>query len=103
MKESQTNHISMVDVSEEGVRALLEYLYCRDLNKPMESSTVSVEMLEVAHKYLLGSLEDAIKAILLNKCDSWFNPNAAFRLFFFAGKLDIHKDLRDKAIRVLRA
>lgn len=103
MRETHDNRILMEDVSEEGVKALLAYLYYRDLEMPLMSSVLAVELLELSHRYLIGGLENAVKGILLEKDVKWFEGKAAMRLFYFAGKLDNHKDLRRKAVEVLQS
>ncbi len=102
MKENESKEVLMDDMTLEGVKAFLGYLYYRGKDSAKENCGIAVELLKAGNKYLIESLEMTMKEILMEKQCSWFEVDAALTLFFFASKVECHKDLKMKAIQVLK-
>ncbi|CAL8085337.1 unnamed protein product [Orchesella dallaii] len=102
-QESKSNEIIMDDVSEEGVKALLEYIYTWEITEAVRSSKVAVELFQVAHKYDIKQLEEKLARMILQRGNKWFQVDATIDLFRFARKIEANSgDLKDKAVQALR-
>ena len=67
MMERTENLVEMPDMTEAGVKALLAYLYYRNLLEPLKSAAVACELLETADKYGLESLLESMRDLILGK------------------------------------
>ncbi len=105
MKESKSKEVLMDDMTFEGVKAFLSYLYYRGKDNAEKSCEVVVELIKAGNKYMIKSLEKAMKEILMSKPLAWFEVDATLTLtlFFFAAKVDGYEDLKMKTIQVLKA
>lgn len=101
-EEGRSREIKMDDMSDRGVRAFLNFLYCRDMVVPYENSKIAVELLLASHKYQITTLENAMKALVTVKPWDWFDIPSAIQLYFFAKKVDNLSQLKDKAFVVLK-
>lgn len=57
------NTVIFDDMTEPGVKAMLKYLYYRDLEDPKRNPAIAMELLRCATKYQLESLETDVKEI----------------------------------------
>ncbi|CAL8108208.1 unnamed protein product [Orchesella dallaii] len=90
-------------MSEAAVNALLKFLYYSDLDDATKSSSISLELLKTAHEYDMALLEIAMKRILLGKSNDWFEWDVVLFLFQFAFKIEGYKDLKGKAVKVIKS
>ncbi len=102
MKEKESKEILMDDMTLEGVKAFLGYLYYRGKDDAKNNCGIAVELIKAGNKYMVESLVKEMKEILMTKQCSWFEVDAALTLFFFASKLDVHVDLKMKSLQVLK-
>lgn len=106
MQEAQTNTIELLDMNEKAVKAMLAYLYCWDLSAAQESSEVAFDLLCAGQKYLIPTLVAAMRKILLQKENAWYNVDVALSLFVFANNLQDNQagaPLKVKAAQVLKS
>ncbi len=103
MKESKTSTVEMPDMSEQSVRAFLEYLYLWEVKAANKSSLIAFELLHAGHKYDIKKLEESMEKILLSKESIWYNVDVAMKLFLFARNHPEGDQLKMKAIQVLKA
>lgn len=96
----------MEDMTVEGVKALLAFLYYRGTKQPMGRMDICVELLKAGWKYRIGSLEKAMKDIILEnkqkRNEDWFGVEATLALFFFANGLERFWELKEKAVGTLK-
>lgn len=102
LEETKTNNIDMSDLTEEGVRAFLSYLYCWDIDKAEESCDVAFQLFYAGHKYDITRLEKCMEDLLLSKHDGWYESEVAFKMFLFARNMEKGKDLVEKAVQILK-
>ncbi|CAL8130887.1 unnamed protein product [Orchesella dallaii] len=102
LEESKSSRIELVDVSENCVKALLEYLYTFKITQSRKCSILAVELFQVAHKYDIRQLEEDLAHILLAQVNSWYDVNAALDLFRFARNVEEHCSLKLKCVEVLQ-
>jgi len=101
-QESKSNRIEMPDVSEECVKAMLEFIYSMKLTEPFNCSMVAVELFHMAHKYDICLLEEKLAEMLPQRATKWYNVNAAVDLFRFVRNVDKYGSLKKKMIQVLK-
>lgn len=87
MKEAKENKIAVPEMSEKGVRAMLAFLYYRDMNDVYEDVEVALELLQAAEKYGIDYLKNEARSILLSRQSSWFTVDVALELLLFVDKL----------------
>lgn len=106
MLNDKPQRITMDDMTVEGVKALLAFLYYRGTKQAIGSMGICVELLKAGFKYKIGSLETAMKDIILenkqNQNDDWFGVEATLALFFFANRLERFWELKEKAVGTLK-
>ncbi|CAL8130885.1 unnamed protein product [Orchesella dallaii] len=102
LEESKSSRIELVDVSENCVKALLEYLYTFKITQSRKCSILTVELFQVAHKYDIRQLEEELAQILQAQVNSWYDVNAALDLFRFARNVVEHNNLKLKCVEVLQ-
>ncbi len=103
MKESKTSTVEMPDMSEQSVRAFLEYLYLWEVKRPNRSSLIAFELLHAGHKYDIKKLEESMEKILLSKDSTLYDVDVALKLFLFARNRPEGAKLKMKSIQVLKA
>jgi len=101
-KESQTGRIEMTDLTEEGVKSLIMYMYKNELDAEEMDEENAIELIQAAHKYNIPGLEAFIVKTLTSKPDNWFGIMNVFSLYLFTEKVDEYGDLCQKMMRVLR-
>ncbi len=95
----------MKNMSEECVKALLDYVYCRRLEKAVNNFEIALNLLKASFKYELEDLKENMKEIFMWKRSDdfvWFSIKNSIKLFLLAKNLEEVDNLRDKAVRVLK-
>lgn len=101
--EEKTNILKLEDMTEDAVRALLKFLYYRDIKGPSGNMSIALELLTCADKYGITFLEDEMWSILGARPDEEFDVSIALRLFFFASRFGFFKkDFQTKAVEILK-
>ncbi|ODN03083.1 Zinc finger and BTB domain-containing protein 7A [Orchesella cincta] len=90
-----------LDLSEEGVDALLKYVYFRNLDDPLASCHIAFELMDIAHQYDFIGLEDAIKQIFLGKSYLWYSINVAVDIYLYTLKLQ-DEQLKSEIVKVIK-
>lgn len=76
----------MDDMSAEGVKALLAFIYFGDLAKPSVDYLVALELLQAGEKYMIKNLRrKMINILLLSNFHGW-SVDFAIKLWLFAKK-----------------
>ncbi|CAL8132590.1 unnamed protein product [Orchesella dallaii] len=101
MKESTENECKLEDMSKEGVKALLKYVYYFCVEDALQVPKIAMELLEAGHKYDITALEDTMKRIFIGKPDEWFTVDAALLLFLWSLKMNNCEDLTSKAVMII--
>ncbi|CAL8135690.1 unnamed protein product [Orchesella dallaii] len=99
MRESQTSRIEMEDLSANGVRYLLSYMYGREL-QPTEP--IALELLQSGHKYNIVNLEEHMLKLLCSKPADWFTIDGILELYFFSVNIEQHEVLCEKLVRIMK-
>ncbi len=68
-------------MTEAGVRAMLKFIYCWDLEDASKNCAIAVELLEAGHLYQIELLEDATRKIIWAKPINWLPVDLALKLF----------------------
>lgn len=91
MNETQTQTLVLDDMSEEGIKAFLCYLYYRDMSRGERSPEMALQLLIAAHIYQVPVLEASMRDLFTSKIysETWWADNcfAAVKLFIFARNL----------------
>jgi len=99
MKEEQSQQLILEDMSPSGVEAMLGYLYYGDTSGPESSSMLAVELLRTGEKYLILSLKNICKEILLHSDISKITIHDAFAMFELGTMIKDCEALQDIAIK----
>ncbi|ODM88495.1 hypothetical protein Ocin01_18187 [Orchesella cincta] len=91
-----------LNLSEEGLKALLEFVYCLKLDIPREKPSVALELLDIGVKKQMPMLTKAINSLLVEQPDDWFGFDAALQLFLHSIKLQGYDELKKKAVRSMK-
>lgn len=102
--EAKENRVQMNDMSTDGVKALLSFLYCGDLQKAQASPSLALELLKCADKYDITDLWNAAGAIFLGTLPTWCQVDVALQLFAFANNCarEGNLGLMQKAMKILK-
>jgi len=92
----------MNDVSEEGVNALLDFLYRKNLDENKMSEETTFELLHTAHKYDIKSLEQEMVKLLNDKPQTWFTLTNVLSVYFFTVKVEEYQALCNKMMVILK-
>ncbi|CAL8135738.1 unnamed protein product [Orchesella dallaii] len=84
LRESQTNRIEMVDISQEVVTILLAYMYGRDLQLDQLTIEVAFEVFKATHKYHISNLETMLLYLFCRKPSDWFSIDDLLTIYFFS-------------------
>ncbi len=84
MSECKDNCLVIGEMSEAGVRAMLQFIYWCDLEEPAKNCEMALELLEAGHKYLVEDLENAMLGIFGAMTCKWFTVDVALKLFRFS-------------------
>ncbi|CAL8131005.1 unnamed protein product [Orchesella dallaii] len=101
-QESQSGRIEMMDVSEVGVKVLLNYFYQNVLDMEGITEDVAFELLNAAHKYNVKALEKMMAEILFKKPAEWFTLSNVLALYFFTVKVEEYETLCEKMMAILK-
>ncbi|ODM88596.1 hypothetical protein Ocin01_18087 [Orchesella cincta] len=82
-------------MSAKGVEALLKFIYYSNVDDPMSSCSVALELLKGGHQSYAGNLSGQKYA--------WFDIDTALMLYFWTLKVDGNEDLKWKALRVIKS
>lgn len=105
MEEAKTGKLEMEEMSEQGVRALLRWIYWGDEKEALLDSDVAVELLIAGDKWDLGGLTEKMKEIILKRRgydDEWFSLDSALELYGWARNLEGMEEVKEKAIGVIQ-
>jgi len=100
-KENRENCVK-IEASEEGIKALLKFLYYDDLEEAFSSPTIAIELLDLAHFYDVKPLEEAMKK-LLGKKEDWMNVDDALNLLLATEGKSGLESLNKRASRLVAA
>ncbi|CAL8092027.1 unnamed protein product [Orchesella dallaii] len=100
-KESKENAYEL-GLSEDGVKAFLEFIYYGNMDRPNERPTIALELFEAAHKYNVQAMEKAIKNMLLRKQTTWFPIDVALQLFVLTNQTNSYPDLKWRVLQVIK-
>ncbi|ODM92050.1 Speckle-type POZ protein [Orchesella cincta] len=70
-----------LDLCEDGVEDLIAFIYNVETTKPMRTSQTFWEMFEVAHKFQIKWLGEAIASVFLKQTYEWMDIGVAVKLF----------------------
>ncbi|CAL8132390.1 unnamed protein product [Orchesella dallaii] len=101
--EETTNNQVKLPISHAGVDAFLKFLYYSDVEAALGSPTLAMDLLELGHKYDISPLQSKMKKILSGRKNWWYSADNALRLFEWSCKVTEHKDLKKKAVDVIRS
>ncbi|CAL8108177.1 unnamed protein product [Orchesella dallaii] len=102
-KETREKSCKM-QLSSEGVKALLKFIYYSNIDDALGNSSVALELLATGHQYCIAALENSMKGVLLGKPVDWFDKEVALLLFIRARKLDNdYVELKKKAVQIIKA
>lgn len=87
MVESRTNCLEIEDMSEVGVKALLEFIYGWDLEEASKDCGIALELLKAGDKYQMEDLEDAMIKLICAMPFQWFSEDVAAEIKMYAGNV----------------
>ncbi|CAL8108331.1 unnamed protein product [Orchesella dallaii] len=101
MKESTENECKLEDMSKEGVKALLKYIYYGGVEDALQDPKIALELWEAGCKYFIPGLENDMKRIFIGKPEEWFTIDAALLLFLWSSKMDNCEYLTSKTVKII--
>lgn len=101
-KEGHTKTVTLENMSEKGVVAMLNYLYCIDFEEKDLGSEIYMELLQASEQYSMSNLQQTMKQVLLNKPCDWFQVDLALQVFCFSRNVENCQELKQKCIKVLK-
>lgn len=101
MSESKTRFLEIVDMTKNGIQALLEFIYCYDLEQAAKHSETAFELLKAGHKYQMEDLENATTEIFCSMSFQWVSVDLAVRLLIFSRKANLQKCER-RSLEILK-
>ncbi len=103
-KEGQTRSVTLANMTEKGVVALLNYLYSIDSDDydAEWESDICMELLQASEQFSMSNLQETMKRVLLGKPDNWFQVDTALHVFCFSRNVENCQELKDKCIQVLK-
>ncbi|ODM93021.1 Kelch repeat and BTB domain-containing protein 3 [Orchesella cincta] len=103
-KETKSGKAKL-NLSQEGLKAFLEFVYCLRIDTAKEDPKIALELLEFAHEKQISELEEGIKSIVVEKPDDWLSLNEGLQLFLFSLKLESqgYSDLKKKAVKAIKS
>ena len=99
---SSDTRVNLNDISEKGVKALLDFIYCRELFTPESEPAICFELFYAADKYDIKELRKAVVPMLLQKPSSWFDDETAFLLYALSRNCEQYEDLKIKALQIIK-
>ncbi|ODM88221.1 hypothetical protein Ocin01_18462 [Orchesella cincta] len=96
----QSRH--QLSLSEEGLKALLDFVYCLKLDIPKEKPGVALALLEIGIKMQMPMLTKAMNNLLVEQPDDWLKFDAALQLLLHSTKMRGYEELKNKAIRAMK-
>ncbi|CAL8135688.1 unnamed protein product [Orchesella dallaii] len=101
LKESQTSRIEMNDLSPDGVRCLLAYMYGRE-PQLVPTESITIELLKTGHKYNIANLKQQMLKLLCTKPPHWFSTDGVLELYFFIVNIEEYQVLCEKLLHLLK-
>ncbi|CAL8108334.1 unnamed protein product [Orchesella dallaii] len=101
MKESTANECKLENMSKEGVKALLKYIYYFSVEDALQAPKIALELMEAGHMYDILNLANTMKQIFIGKPQEWFTIDTALLLFLWSIKVDDFEDATNKAVVVI--
>lgn len=103
-QDSRNRDVEVKDISEDGLKAFLAYLYYSDTSRPNISCSVALELLQASRKYQVSDMEKSMQDLLLQKTVQWFDVVSSIKLFLLATNfpLEIREKLKRKAAHALK-
>ncbi|ODM91073.1 Kelch-like protein 40 [Orchesella cincta] len=102
MMESHMSECRLDGSTQEGVSALLKFVYYQDVQEPLTSSGLCVELLHLALMYDIPTLAHCVRNTMLSKRNSWWDIGGAVSLYFRVRLENGYANLKDKAIQILK-
>ncbi|ODM93022.1 Kelch repeat and BTB domain-containing protein 3 [Orchesella cincta] len=104
-KETQSGKAKL-NLSEEGLKAFLDFVYCFKSDFPKEHPRIAVELLEFAHEKQISGLEEAMKELIVGQPHDWMDLIDGVQLFLLSVKLDFEQgydDVKKAAVKAIKA
>ncbi|ODM87314.1 BTB and MATH domain-containing protein 43 [Orchesella cincta] len=92
-----------LDLCEDGVGDLIAFIYNVNTTKPMRTSQTFWEMFEVADKFQIEWMGEAIESLFLKQTYEWMDIGVAVKLFVHTLKVEGNGQLKWKAIKVIKS
>lgn len=101
MSESRDNILKIPDVTENGIRAMLKFIYCWDLEQATENSELALQLLQAAHKYQIQDLENSMIDLFCAMPFKWVSVNSAVKLLLFSKNAEL-KRCEERSLQILK-
>ncbi|CAL8119631.1 unnamed protein product [Orchesella dallaii] len=99
-KDTKINRCHL-NLSGEGMKILLDFLYFLKFNKQTINSLVAAELLRISHGYQLLTLEKKVKDLVMDKPDDWLDFEASLQLYLYFNELYCYEDLMIKTMAAI--
>ncbi|CAL8120668.1 unnamed protein product [Orchesella dallaii] len=90
-----------LNLSEEGMKTFLDFLYCSKFNTQTINSLVAAELLRISHENRIVTLEKTVKDLVMDKPDDWLDFEASLQLYLYFNKLYGYEDLMIKTMAAI--
>lgn len=99
--EGRLGEIRMDDMTDNSIKALLKFLYYRDIESPTSNHAIALELLCCADKYGIECLEKAIWEIFIPLPAHTFDIKTALKIFVFGYRTE-NQEYQQKAVQILK-
>ncbi|CAL8137420.1 unnamed protein product [Orchesella dallaii] len=103
LQEVRDNACNM-NFSEESVKAMLKFCYYSDLEGPMWSPYIALELLEIGHLYGIQLLEETMLDIFIGKSYGWYSIDVAVYIYFKTWQINtlVYQNLRTAVVDIIK-
>jgi len=92
-----------MNLSDESLDAFLHFLYNADIKMALQSSSITLDLLEIGQLYHIPSLENAMKEVVLGKSYEWFTLDNAVLLYLYAANVgSSYNEIRGETIKIIK-
>ncbi|CAL8068184.1 unnamed protein product [Orchesella dallaii] len=102
LSESQLRKIVLQDVTENCFNKLLEHLYGREFKRSQMTQDVAIELIQVAHRYMILDLVAKVTDFLLDMPSRLYTMDNVLELYYFSEKVEYLNMLANKMLCIMK-
>lgn len=93
LKQEPGKRVEIMDHLAYGcIKALVDYIYCRDMNRAVYDADMALQVLEAAMEFGLDDLVEVMRKVLLVRPNQWYGVDEAVDMFLLAATTGMEED-----------